>query len=294
MKTDNSEIVAAEKSNEQMKMAIERLRSSIRDVNSDAQEKKEEGGDQQKYEILFAKDTEMTQFIDGFIQSKAAEERQLEAKQASVTQLLENISKACMLTPDVSPESHLKDMEDELDFKNKALINSETTQNRLENELTKREGELEKIESLDVKISLELQQVEVKMRQYEDEIENKYTLVAEMRAQGEEQTRQLEARKKALEQRALAVKQQVNFQKLKCDSKKQQLADNEVASSLEAQEQKIRQFGQTLQTLRSFINQKTSETNYGREMGACMDMAAQINKILVDPRLQPGGQAIRS
>merc|ERR1719453_621919 len=103
----------------------------------------------------------MSQFIAGFDSHKAEEDQKMKEKQETIGRLLENISNAMSLQG-VSPEAHYRDMEDELEFKNKQLQNSETTQNRLEAELAKRQGELEKIESLDVKITQELQQVEQK------------------------------------------------------------------------------------------------------------------------------------
>lgn len=287
VKSDNAEIVTAEKRNSELKLENERLRAQIREVATDAQERKDEGSDQQKYEILFTKDQEMTQFIEGFDDNKAEEEKKMADKQASIVRCLESISKSLGLPSDVSPEAHLRDMEDELGFKKTQLINSETTQSRLEAELAKREGELEKIESLDVKISMELQQVEAKMQQYEHDIETKYDLVADMRMQGDAQLKRLEARKAALESRISALRQQVGFLKLRLESRKQQLSDDDAANGLDAQELKIRQFGQTLYTLRSFIAQKSGESDYRSEMGACHDMAAQINKILQDQALRP-------
>jgi intraflagellar transport protein 74 len=172
VKEDNKTLVELEKSNGTLKLACERLRSQIQEVVSDSKEKKDENSDQQKYEVLFTKDQEMTQFIDSFDETKAEEEKKLKQKQDSIVRLLENITKALHLPSDVSPEAHMNEMEDELDFKNKQLQNSESTQSRLEGELAKREGELEKIESLDVKISQELQQVEDKMKQYQNEIQH--------------------------------------------------------------------------------------------------------------------------
>jgi len=288
VKTDNGEIVASEKRNTELKLEVEKLKSQIKEVTSDSQEKKDDNNDQQKYEILWTKDKEMTAFIEGFADSKAEEEKKLKDKQDSIQALLENISKSqSLIEQNTSPEGHLRDMEDELDFKNRQLQNSETTQNRLEGELAKREGELEKIDSLDVKISLELQQVEAKMKQYEHQIETKYNLVDEMRRQGVQQQQQLEAQRQHFESRLFSLKQQVGFLKLKYDSKQQQLMDTSTASNLEAQEQKIRQFGQTLHTLRSFITQKNSESNFQSEMANCLDMAAQMNKLLQDQIARP-------
>merc|ERR1740130_1835838 len=191
-------------------------------------------------------------------------------KQAAIVRLLQNISTALSLQSHMTPEGHLRDMEDELEFKSKQLQNSETTQNRLEAELAKRQGELDKIESLDVKISQELQQVEEKMHQYELDIEQKYDRVGDMQMDGANKQRQSEERKQYLEMRLSTLKQQV--------------ADDEAALAIEAQEQKFRQFGQTLFTLQSFIKQKESESGYGFEMTACLQVASEINKILQDRR----------
>merc|ERR1740130_1298252 len=177
-------------------------------------------------------------------------------KQAAIVRLLESISTSLSLANNLTPEGHLRDMEDELEFKSKQLHNSETTQNRLEAELAKRQGELEKIESLDVKITQELQQVEAKMQQYEQDIEQKYDRVSDMQGEGSTVLRKLEERKQFLEGRLSTLRQQVGFLRLRHESRRQQLADDEAASAIEAQEQKIRQFGQTLFTLRSFIKQK--------------------------------------
>jgi len=287
VKNDNAEIVAAEKSNSELKLENEKLRAAIREVTADAQEKKEEGSDQQKYEILFTKDKEMSQFIENFNDSKAEEEKKLKEKQDSIVEILQNISKSLTLPSDATPASHLRDMEDELDFKSKQLTNAETTQHRLEAELTKRDGELEKIESLDVKISLELQQVEAKMRQYEQDMADKYDLVNVMRSKGEARLKELESRKAFLEVRLSALKQQVGFLKLRHEGKRQELIDDKAAAGLEQQEQKLRQFAQTLYALQSFITQKSSESDYRGEMGACLEMAGSINKILQEQMQRP-------
>jgi intraflagellar transport protein 74 len=286
VKNDNAEIITVEKKNSELKLANQKLKTSISEVLTDAQEKKDESSDQQKYEILFAKDNEMSQFINEFDVIKAEEEKKMKDKQESIINLLQNISKSQGLPTD--PESHLTDMQEELDFKNKQLQNSETTHNRLEAELAKREGELEKIESLDVKISLELQQVEAKMRQYEHDMETKYDLVADMQARGSDQLRRLEAQKQFSTGRVSALRQQVHFLKITVDSRQQQLRDDEGAAKLEAHEQKIRQFGQTLHTLRSFIAQKCNESDFGPEMSNCFDMSAHINKILQGQKLAAG------
>jgi len=283
VKSDNADIVAAEKRNSELKLEREKLKAQIQEVTTDAQTSADMQSDQQKYEILFTKDQEMTQFIESFDKVKGEESEKMAEKQARIKQLLESISSTMALT--VSADHHMKDVEDELDFKSRHLQNAEVTQNRLEAELNKRQGELEKIETLDTKISQELQQVETKMQSYNDEISNKFDKVQDMQANGNEQLKAMGERRAVLDGRLTSLRQQLSFLKLKHDSRKQQLADDECAQGLEAQEQKIRQFGQTLHTLRTFIWSKTAESNYDGELNSCMELTGQLNKMHVERRL---------
>jgi len=289
VKSDNAEIVNAEKSNSERKLDKERLRTQIQEIGMDAQERRDDT-DQQKYEILFAKDQEMTMFIESFDDHKAEEEKKLKEKQDSISRVLENISKALSMGGGgAGLEGHLRDMEDELKFKSDQLHNSESTQSRLEAELAKRQSEVEKIEHLDMKISVELEQTQAKTNQYEEEIATKFDRLDEMQQEGGQRLTWLEARKKQLEGRNFALRQQVGFLKLKYESRRQQLADDTAASNLESQEQKIKQFGQSLNALRSFIKQKTVETDFGQEHSSCFGIAGQLNKILMEQRLVPFG-----
>lgn len=287
VKSDNAEIVTTEKLNTEIKLDNEKLKALIREVSADAQEQKDDGESKHKHEILFAKDQEMTQFIDGFAESKSEEERKMKEKQERVVQLLENISKTASLPTDLA--THLRDMEGELDFKTKELQNAETTQSRLEAELLKRESELEKIDSLDLKISGELQQVEEQSRRYEHEIVSRFDMIDGVKEKGAQQLRELEARKACLEGRVSTLSQQVGFLKLKQQGRRQQLADDEAVCAIETQERKIQQFGQTLFSLKSFIQQKTHESDFHVEMSSCLEAAEQINLLLHQqpPRLAP-------
>merc|ERR1719463_264816 len=121
-------------------------------------------------------------------------------------------------------------------------------------------------------------------QQYEMDIEQKYDRVGEMQGEGQQRLKQLEERKQFLEGRLSTLRQQVGFLRLRHESRRQQLQDDETASAIEAQEQKIRQFGQTLFTLQSFIKQKSSESDFNFEMNSCLQAAHEINKILQDRR----------
>jgi len=172
------------------------------------------------------------------------------------------------------------EMQSELDFKNRQLQNSETTHQRLQAELDKRTGELEKINSLDLKISTELEQLEGKTAQFQHEIANKFDKIGEMKQEWENQIRLLSQKKLTVEGRAAVLREQVSFLRLRYESKKQELADNETHLALEASESKIKLYEQNLFHLRSFIAAKVSETEYEIPKGAALDAAEQINQIL--------------
>lgn len=286
VKGDNAEIVNIEKTMSELRIESEKYRKQIREMQTDIEERKGESNDQQKYEILFTKDQEMTSFIESFDASKQEELEKITSKQSRVVELLENISKSLGPSASSNPHEQMADMQDELDFKNKQLQNSESTQNRLQAELEKRNGELDKIVSLDAKISSELQQLETKIKQYQTDISEKFDHIDEMKQEKEQQIRTLSARKETLMDRLETMKKQINFMKLKNDGKKQQLLENEINSGLESQEQKIKQFENNLFHLRLFISTKVAESDFQAQMGNCLDMAEQVNQILQDKMKQ--------
>merc|ERR1719218_538655 len=130
-------------------------------------------------------------------------------------------------------QQHVRAMEEELEFKNSQLQNSEVTAVRLRTELDRRSGELDKINSLDNKISTELQQLDTKMKSFKNDIETKYNHVDRAKEDGENMLRQLDVRRDAMSEKVKVMKLQVTAKKLQYDTVKQQLADNETHKALE-------------------------------------------------------------
>jgi len=280
VKSDNQEIVMNEKQISEIKMDIEKYKRLLSEMQTDIEEKKGESNDQQKYEILFSKDQEMSSFIGGFDQAKENETECIKTRQTNICQLLESISKNLIQSKNVSAEEKAKDMEDELEFKNKQLQNSASTHQRLQGELEKREGELDKINSLDVKITTELQQLELKINQYQNELKTTLEFVDDMKADKENQISNLQRKRVGLETREAALKKQVNFLELRYEGKKQQLLENETYNDLEAQEQKLKQYEQNLFHLQTFISTKTAETDYQPQLKKLLDTSEQVNQII--------------
>merc|ERR1719183_1277789 len=280
VKQENAEIQIAEKTFGELKKEIQRYKKQAQEMETDINERKGESTDQHKYEILFSKDQEMSQFIEGFDEAKKEEEEAMHQKQRNICQLLTGMSKVISREKSSPGQSAVREMEEELEFKGKQLANSEITVVRLRSELDRRSGELDKINSLDNKISTELQQLDVKMNQFQADIANKYNHVDELKAEGARFQRELETRKERLGERVKTMKQQVTARKLQYDALKQQLADNEVHRALETQEGKLRQIQKSVLYLSSFVAGKTAESDYAQTQQAVLDIVEQVNQHL--------------
>merc|ERR1719399_1698041 len=250
------------KSFDELRGEIQRYKKQAQEMETDINERKGESTDQQKYEMLFSKDQEMSQFIEGFDQNKRDEEEQMHDKQKRIVQLLTEMSKVISREKNLPQQSAVREMEEELEFKGKQLANSEITVVRLRSELDRRSGELDKINSLDNKISTELQQLD------------------ELKAEGSRFQRELETRKERLGEKVKTMKQQVTARKLQYDALKQQLADNEMHRALEAQEGKLRQIQKSVLYLSSFVQSKSAESDYAHTQQAVLDIVEQVNQHL--------------
>merc|ERR1711937_947194 len=195
VKAENAEINAAEKTFGELKKEIQRYKKQAQEMETDINERKGESTDQHKYEILFSKDQEMSQFIEGFDEAKKEEEEQMAQKQRRIVQLLTETSKMIKRGDKMPDQQHVREMEEQLEFKGKELQNSEITAVRLRTELDRRSGELDKINSLDNKISTELDQLRLKMKQFTNDIETKYNNVDSFKEEGESMLRQLDQRR---------------------------------------------------------------------------------------------------
>merc|ERR1711871_1461254 len=127
----------------------------------------------------------------------AEHERALIEAQAEVVRLLTSISRRIGMTENVSDMSQQKldEMNDDLEFKQSQMDHSVSTSERLTRELQQRKLELEKIESLDEKIGVELAQLEEKKETMEKELEI-YEDIPKLRADAERQREEAQLKKK--------------------------------------------------------------------------------------------------
>merc|ERR1719398_673065 len=110
VREENAEIQAAEKTFGEIKKEIQRYKKQAQEMETDINERKGESTDQQKYEMLFSKDQEMSQFIEGFDQNKRDEEEQMHDKQKRIVQLLTEMSKVISREKNLPAPKDVRDM----------------------------------------------------------------------------------------------------------------------------------------------------------------------------------------
>merc|ERR1719482_619032 len=135
----------------------------------------------------------MSELIDTFEPTAAAERQKIEKAQEEVVRLLQSITRRLGMTETAGDMSKQKfsEMQDDLEFKQSQMDHSVSTSERLTRELQQRKLELEKIESLDEKISVELTQRSEQLETMEKELST-YEDLPKLRDDAEQQKREAE------------------------------------------------------------------------------------------------------
>jgi len=137
--------------------------------------------------------------------------------------------------------------------------------------------ELEKIETLDEKISTELEQLETKLQKMTAD-EATYDDLPKLRADADESAADAMRRKEV----ALGSIDQLKQKAAKCkkvhDDLKKQLTSDDVAVALEELEAKMRHHEQTVYVLTEYIETKGAESHFEGLAEECHHMMQQINQ----------------
>ena len=284
VKEDTAKMNELKQATKRQREANEGARKQISELVSDINERLKEAGDSQKYEVLFQRDKEMSDFIDKFHEKKKrqlAEQAELEERIVAILEhISRNMDREHNLPSRGQAGDRLKDMKDDLAFKSSNLAASKSTQARLEQELKKRTGELEKINTLDEKITVELQSLNTKMATMEDELV-KFQDMDKLRDDAEAARVKLVGLKKAYAKRKDAIKQQVAPLNSRYEKLKGALVEDETAKDLEGLEQKLRGYEQNIFHMREFIAQQERETDFQTEKGHCGRLIDELNGMLI-------------
>jgi len=164
VRSDNSMAQQVDERVRQTKEEFRRVTQTVAELTADLAERNNGGNSEKdKYEKLYARDREMTEFIDKFDAAKTELVAETEGTQARIVALLEHISQGLESEGSMPDQARAEEMSEEATFKAKQLESSQATMARLMAEKEQRAQEVEKIASLDEKIKIELSTLSAKM-----------------------------------------------------------------------------------------------------------------------------------
>jgi len=278
IKQDHSEILHCEKKITELKKIIDTYQKNINELEGDLTEQKTDQDDSHKYEALHQRDKEMTQFMDNFEMIKEEESKQLEVLENNIAFMLEHMSKGITKSEAMPSKSEFHNMADDLAY-NKGLVEgSENTLARVKIELEQRQGDLEKIETLEGKIERENKNMNEKLKNMQDDMDNKFSKIEIVKTGYDNEKRRLIDLKKQLVKVKPGLSKHLTVHSITHGTKKNQLLQNEVYKQLVALEKKIGANESQIFSLCQFIDAKGTETNYDAASNACMTTVNELNK----------------
>jgi len=237
-----------------------------------------------KYEKLYAKDREMTEFIDKYEEIKSELVQETDATQARIVALLEHISQGLESEQSMPDQQRAKEMTDEATFKERQLESSQATMARLLAEKEQRMSEMDKISNLDEKIKIELGSLGSKMQAMKGEM-GAFDDLEELRHQAAQTKVYLQQQIESYKQRTKVSKEQVAGLRRRYEEVKSELNGNETYKKMEMMEGRLRKYAQTIFTLNEYVETKGRETGYLGLKDNCMSMSNQLNALAKEAML---------
>merc|ERR1712146_294893 len=168
----------------------------------------------------------------------------------------------------------------DLDFKTMQMDNSASTSTRLQHELDRRKLELQKINMLDQKIEVELQEKKDKMASMEREVED-FKDIKKLRAESARRTEQLQRKKEDALARCGGIKDKAKQLKKKYDELKASLASDSMAVAIEELEQRVKHQESTVYALSDYIETKGAESHFEPIAEDCHRTIKTINTEII-------------
>ena len=145
------------------KKMIDTYQQNIKDISQDMVENKQQSGEEQKYEILYQKEKEINSFTEQFEQERVQYEKEIKEIQQHNAALLEHMQKNMARQNKLPTSVQVDDMKKDLQFKQGQLDNSASTAAQLKVQKEYINKDLEKVKSLEFRISKEMQQAKDKI-----------------------------------------------------------------------------------------------------------------------------------
>ena len=153
--------------------------------------------------------------------------------------LLEHMQKTMQRQNKLPTSMQVDDMKKDLQFKQGQLDNSATTAAQLKVQKEYINKDLEKVKSLEFRISKEMQQAKDKIAQMSDDINNKFTKTDDLKRQFEDEKNRLQHIRAFLKTYKNGLTKQVTYHSMRHDTKKNKILQSEIYNRLNDIEKKL-------------------------------------------------------
>ncbi|KAM3138162.1 hypothetical protein pb186bvf_009835 [Paramecium bursaria] len=280
IKDDNAYIQNAEKKVREIRRNIENYEKRLRELVVEAEDKKSQESDKQKYEILYQRDQEMTEYIKNFDKLRSQELDKIEALEGTIVELLQEASKIAFSIKQVPQLTDFKDLQDELESKNQQKEDSEMTLKKAQYLQEQTQQDLKKLLDAEVNLPKEYDALENKYNNMQDEIHNKFNNIEKQKEIAEQKKQKLKKQKDEL----LSLRDQLNNKvsevTMQYDKNENKLAFHEQYNTLTDLEKRVSQMESQANTFQIFIETKSKDMNYEQQKNECLDAIQKINKLL--------------
>ncbi|CAM9135327.1 unnamed protein product, partial [Ectocarpus fasciculatus] len=260
----------------QLKEEIASIKRGLEEVANVNNSPDDDAKEQEKYELLFKRDQDMTAFIDKFDETREGVlNEQIEAK-GTIVHLLEHISRTVDESAHMPSQDAVGEMQDAKTFKERNLVTAQKTMENLQAEKKKRERELETLRNSEPKLVKEIAGLKEEMTRLRNELNDFEDVEGMKRRYERTKVDLLELHTQYIKRRD-GMRQQMQSVSAENEGLKKMLASNDTARELEETERRLKQAEKVIFDLRDFIDTKSRETDYEGLKANCLKMSDSLN-----------------
>jgi intraflagellar transport protein 74 len=281
LKESNAEAAELEKQLKNLEESIESGQEEVRAKENELQESKKIAQKAAKYAAVYDRDKKMQEFIDNYAGLQRSEEQTKAKLQNVIVALLAHLSKQKQSAESLGNKEQFDEIKAELSFKQDKMKNAAETLAALQKDKEKRLEELEKITSLDSKISVELANLKDKMSEMNKEM-SEFKSEEEIKEFNNLQKKQLLQDLNKYKRQKDSIKQQVQILSHHFESINSSNQSNEINKKLETLENKLRTYAQTSFQLEEFVSERKRQSEFSNIKNDCVQLTQQINHLLIN------------
>lgn len=213
----------------------------------------------------------MTEFLKEFEREKLKELKEQEKCKKMIVRLLQHSSSHLLAEKNLTSSDNVQ----------KSGSSSKSKREQLEEELEKKQNELDRIIALEPKLHAELKSLKIQIEKLDREI-HIFADLDSMREEANTSIEKLGKLKQTYSARKDAMKSRVRVIGKAQEQKQSVLNDNDIAKVLEGLEQKLRHYEQNIFHLEEFIQDKRRETDFRTLKADCEKAVNELNALHVE------------